>query len=144
MRGHADRAFTSMTPQGYRHALGHNVARASVPYGYTAMNVAGAGALIDTHGPPTTRAALLFLVGAIVGFPSVAAVAGHVGDGAGVDVAPWRTGLASGAAAITGFALAALVAHAIDGSLAFAAAALVSTTAYFLVAGLGATLSLRR
>jgi len=135
---------TAHSPQGYRRALGHNVARASVPYGYTAMNVAGAGALIDTHGPPTTRAALLFLVGAIVGFTSVAAVAGHVGDGAGVDVAPWRTGLASGAAAISGFALAALVAHAIDGALAFAAAALVSTTTYFLVAGLGATVSLRR
>ena len=46
--------------------------------------------------------------------------------------------------AITGFALAALVAHAIDGALAFAAAALVSTTTYFLVAGAGATLLFRR
>src|SRR4051794_41189535 len=92
---------TAHSPQGYRHALGHNVARASVPYGYTAMNVAGAGALIDTHGPPTTRAALLFLVGAIVGFTSVAAVAGHAGDRARVAVAPWPDGASWGAPPIT-------------------------------------------
>src|SRR4051812_50217413 len=106
---------TAHSPQGYRHALGHNVARASVPYGYTAMNVAGAGALIDTHGPPTTRAALLFLVGAIVGFTSVAAVAGHGGDGAGVDVAPWRPRLARGAAAVSGFAVAGVGGHPLAG-----------------------------
>jgi hypothetical protein len=131
-------------PSTYRRVLRHNTDRASVPYGYTAMNVAGAGALIDTHGAPTTAAALLFLCGAISGFTAVAVIAGHVGDGAGIDVAPWRTGLASGAAAINGFALAALVSHAIDGPVAFAAAALVSTMTYFHDAGIGATMLLRR
>lgn len=108
-----------------------------MPYGYTALNVMTGATLIRTHGLPGTGAALLFLTGAVGGWGAVAMVAGGPDDeGAG----RWQ-GLWSGLGAFAAFAAAALIAHAVHGTIAFGLVALAATGAYFGVGALGPALS---
>jgi hypothetical protein len=112
------------------------VGGATVPYGFTVLNAAAGGVLIQTHGPPSTAAALLFLCGAVAGFTAAASLAGRAGDADAPDFAPHALGLCSGVAALGGFACAVPIAHAIDGPLAFGAVGLTVTSVYLSVGAL--------
>lgn len=130
----------------YRDALQRSLGRTAIPYGYTVLNTMAAGVLIDTHGPPTVDAALLFLCGAVLGFALVARIARVRALGAsertGLD--PARLGLCSGVAAIAALSLSAAIAHAVPGAIAFGAVALGATVVYLGVGALGAALIERR
>jgi hypothetical protein len=115
--------------QRYRHALRRRAGATAVPYGYTALTASTFGVLIQTHGPPTSLAAALFLTGAILGF-TCTALLGSAGGGQAYDAAPALTALASGAAAAAAFGVSAVLAHAIDGAISFGAVALAATAVY--------------
>lgn len=132
----------AMRRDAYRDALGANAARAMVPYGYTAMNVAAGGVLVGRHGAPTAFEAFLFLFGALAGFALVGLLAGAAGDFTEQAAAPpllWA-GLSSGLGGFAGFGVALLVGEAGAGSVAFGAVALGSTFAYFTVGAVGPVL----
>jgi hypothetical protein len=125
--------YRSDAGRRYRRALGRRAAAAAVPYGYTVLTAATAGVLIDTQGPPTSAAAALFLLGAVLGF-TLAAQPGATGSPRGFEAAPGLTGAGSGLAALAAFGVSAPIAHAVDGPVAFAAVGFVATTVY-LAAG---------
>ena len=59
----------------YRKNLRAIVGAAAAPYGYTLSVWASGAALISVHGVPKTLAALTFVVGAVLGFAFVGALA---------------------------------------------------------------------
>ena len=59
----------------YRKSLRAVVGSAAAPYGYTLSVWAAGAALISVHGIPKTLAALTFVVGAVLGFAFVGALA---------------------------------------------------------------------
>src|ERR687886_992907 len=59
----------------YRKNLRAIVGSAATPYGYTLSVWAAGAALISVHGIPKTLAALSFVVGAVLGFAFVGALA---------------------------------------------------------------------
>ncbi len=59
----------------YRKNLRAIVGSAAAPYGYTLSIWAAGAALISVHGIPKTLAALTFVVGAVLGFAFVGALA---------------------------------------------------------------------
>jgi hypothetical protein len=131
---------TGLGSKRFRIALRQRAGATAVPYGYTALTASTFGVLIDTHGPPTSRAAALFLTGAILGF-TLAALPGTSSDGADAhEAAPAVTGLASGAAAAVAFAIGALLAHAIDSDISFGVVALAATAVYLGIGALAAAL----
>jgi hypothetical protein len=130
--------------QRYRHALRRRAGATAVPYGYTALTASAFGVLIETHGPPTSAAAALFLAGAVLGFTCTALLASTGGSGHADDAAPALTGLATGAAAAAAFGVAALLAHVIHGDVSFGAVALAATAVYLGVGALAGALIDRR
>jgi hypothetical protein len=131
---------TRLGSRRFRNALRQRAGATAVPYGYTALTASTFGVLIDTHGPPTSGAAALFLTGAILGF-TLAALPGASDDEASAhEVTPAVTGLASGAAAAAAFGIGALLAHAIDGEISFGAVALAVTAVYLGVGAFAAAL----
>ena len=113
-----------------RLALRQRASAAAIPYGYTVLTASSFGVLIETHGPPTSVAAALFLAGAVLGFTLVALCGATSTSVGGAEAAPVPAGLMSGLAAAAGFAASAPIAHALDGRAAFGAVALTATTVY--------------
>ncbi len=122
----------------YRKKLRTTVGSSAAPYGYT-LAVWTTGAVV-THarGLPDTLAALLFMVGAVLGFAFVGAlafggVAKHFDQDEDDTPLVWGSfhffsvGLAIG--------VAALVAYYVESFVAWPLAAFLSTITYLLVAG---------
>ena len=124
----------------FRAALLRGVDGATVPYGFTVLNAAAGGILIQTHGPPSTEAAMLFLCGAVAGFTATASFAARAGGADAPQLAPHALGLCSGVAALSGFVCALPIAHAIDGPLAFGAVGVTVTSVYLSVGAVVVTL----
>src|SRR5262245_50991450 len=94
----------AMSRVRFRHALRQRAGAAAVPYGYTALTAATFGVLIETHGPPTSVAAALFLGGAILGF-ALAALPGTRDEAGAYDADPGPAGVASSVAAAAAFSV---------------------------------------
>lgn len=123
----------------YRRKLRTTVGSSASPYGYTLATWTTGAVLISARGVPNTLAALMFMIGAVLGFALVGALAfGGITkhfdqDPSGEAPSIWGSfhffsvGLAIGAAA--------LVAHYVDSFVAWPLAAFLSTITYLLVAG---------
>lgn len=122
----------------YRRTLRTTVGSSAAPYGYTLTTWTTGAVLTNARGLPTTIGALMFIIGAVLGFAFVGALAfGGVARcfDPDRDETPliwgsfhfFSVGLAIGAAA--------LVAHYFQDFVAWPLGGFLSTTVYLLVAG---------
>ena len=129
--------------KNYRDNLRIAVGSSAAPYGYTLATWTTGAVIVHAHGLPDTLDALLFMVGAVLGFAFVGALA-FGGLRARYttrkrEAARWRSfdfpsvGLAIGATW--------LVSYAVPNDLAWPLGAFSSTAAYLLVMGLEVTLT---
>ena len=121
----------------YRKNLRAIVGAAAAPYGYTLSVWASGAALISVHGIPKTLAALTFVVGAVLGFAFVGALAyggimgeldqerGHALLWGSLQVI--SVGLAAGAVTLTAYFVEGFVVWPLGGFLV--------TSIYLLVVG---------
>lgn len=111
----------------YRHGLRKAVGTGAGPYGYTLTVWTTGAVLIHARGAPTTLEALLFMLGAVVGFAAVDAVAFRNNPGI--------RGRATSHPVLWGSFLfvpvaASLGAHFVQGSAAWPLAGLTATAIY--------------
>jgi len=126
-----------LTADSYRRALRWTVAAAAAPYGYT-LTVWTSGAVVaHERGIPDVVGAILFAVGAMIGFGLVGLVA-YGGIGRRPPPAPevfsvWQSihVLGIGAAIALAFAVARLIHH----DAAWLVAGFAATAVYLLAAG---------
>jgi len=121
----------------YRKNLRAIVGSAAAPYGYTLSIWAAGAALISVHGIPKTLAALTFVMGAVLGFAFVGALAyggipGHLDQERGHALL-WGSlhfasvGLAVGAVILT--------AYFVEGFFVWPLGGFLVTSIYLLVVG---------
>jgi Na+-translocating ferredoxin:NAD+ oxidoreductase RnfA subunit len=123
--------------RAWRGGVHHVVSGASIPYGYTLTVSGTVGVLIHAHGTPDTLDAVLYVLGAALGFALAALADVRDGDGPlGAD--PRWVGATSAVAAAAGIGLASPVAHISAKTLAFALTGLVATLVYIVLAAAGA------
>ncbi len=126
-----------MLLEHYRKNLRSVVGSSAAPYGYTLTVWATGAALVSVHGIPNTLAALTFVVGAILGFAFVGALAyggipGQLDQERGHALL-WGSlhfvsvGLAVG--------LATLVAYYVKGFIVWPLGGFVGTSIYLVVVG---------
>jgi hypothetical protein len=126
-----------MLLEHYRKNLRAIVGSAAAPYGYTLSVWASGAALVSVHGIPKTLSALTFVVGAVLGFAFVGALAyggipGQLDQEKGHALL-WGSlhflsvGLATGAVT--------LVAYFIEGFIVWPLGGFLVTSIYLLVVG---------
>jgi hypothetical protein len=127
----------ALTAERYRRALRATVAAAAAPYGYT-LTVWTSGAVVaHERGIPNALGAILFALGAMIGFGLVGLIA-YGGIGRRTLPAPaafsvWQSihVLGIGAAIALAFAVSKLIDH----DAAWLVAGFAATTVYLLAAG---------
>ena len=126
----------------YRNRLRVTLGSSAAPYGYTLATWTSGAVLTNARGVPNVAAALTFMVGAILGFAFVGALAfggvtKHFERDHGETPLVWGSfHFLSVAVAIGG---AWLVSYFVEGFLSWPLGGFVATSVYLLVAGAEAT-----
>lgn len=125
----------------YRKNLRTTVGSSAAPYGYTLATWTTGAVLTNARGVPDTLSALAFMVGAVLGFAFVGALAfgsvtKHLDQEQGQPLLWGSFHFLSVGLAI---AAAALVAHLIDSFAVWPLASFLSTSTYLLVVGAEST-----
>lgn len=132
-----------MIRENYRDNLRIAVGTSAAPYGYTLATWTTGAVLVHARGLPDTLDALLFMVGAVLGFAFVGALA--FGGLRAHYVTRKREAVLWGSLHFpsVGLAIGAawLVSYAVPNVLAWPLGAFSSTVAYLLVMGLEVTLT---
>lgn len=128
----------------YRKRLRTAIGSSAAPYGYILTTWTTGAVITNARGTPDTLSALTFMVGAVLGFAFVGALAfggitRHFEQGANESNLIWGSfhffsvGVAIG--------VAALVAHHMEGFIAWPLGGFLSTAIYLLVAGAESTVA---
>ena len=128
----------------YRHRLRTTIGSSAAPYGYTLATWTTGAVLTNARGVPGTLAALTFMVGAVLGFAFVGTLAfgsvtRHFDRESGEASLIWGSfhffsvGLA--------IVVATLVAHYVEGFIAWPLGGFFSTATYLLVVGAESTVA---
>ncbi len=125
----------------YRRNLRTAVGSSAAPYGYTLAIWTTGAVLTNTQGIPDALAALTFMVGAVLGFAFVGALAfGGLTERFDQERGqPLLWGSFHVFSVGLAIAVAALVAHGIKGFIAWPLGAFLSTTIFLLVLGAEST-----
>jgi hypothetical protein len=130
----------------YRRALQGAVAASAAPYGYTLTIWTSGAVLAHRRGIPSAAGALLFMVGAVLGFAVVGLAAyGGIGPMRPADPAPYLLWQALHFVPVgAAIAAAALVGRIVDSAAAWLLGGLLGTTLYLCGVGLQLVLGRRR